>query len=95
MNKGGSITTIIGYIIAIIGLALLAIGLVNEIRNFVADALKINISQTNDVGFIIAGLIIIIIGIYLVLKSPNLKTFSKHKEVPIYHGNKIVGYRRH
>jgi hypothetical protein len=46
-----------------------------------------------DLYLIIGGIVLIVLGGFIVSKrgmgSP------KHVEVPIYHGNKIVGYRRH
>jgi hypothetical protein len=46
-----------------------------------------------DLYLIIGGIILIILGGLVVSKG----SFGspKHVEVPIYHGNKIVGYRRH
>ena len=85
---------ITGYIIAIIGLAILATGLINEVRDFITTNLKINIAQIGEINLIITGAIIIAIGIFLVFKSQKYGK-GKVAEVPIYRGNQIVGYRRH
>ncbi len=89
MNK------IIGYIIAIAGLCVLAIGLVNEARTFVQTSLKLNLSQINDISLIIVGIIVVAVGIFIVLKSRSSGSRRKGAEVPIYQGKNIVGYRRH
>ena len=78
MNK------IIGYVVAILGLAILAIG-------FGILKSPISLPESLKPSYImIAGIALVIIGLALSFKR-------KHKgggEVPIYQGNKIVGYRR-
>ena len=85
----------IGYIIAIIGIIILATGVINEARTFVEASLKLKLDQINDITLIITGTIIVIIGLFIIYKSPYARSRRKGIEVPIYHGRNIVGYRRH
>ena len=84
----------IGYILAIIGIVLFAIGMVAEARTFVSATLNLNISNINDLIFIIAGAALILIGLFLAVKSKGRGKY-RSAEVPIYQGKNIVGYRRH
>ena len=80
---------IVGYIISIVGLALLALTLepIRQALNITIPAAIANTTIT------IISLVLIAIGIFFVVRSP--KASQKHAEVPIYHGKEIVGYRRH
>jgi len=75
----------IGYLLMIVGVALLIV------QNFGS---KINISLPESISktaVLIISAIAIIIGFWLTLKGkPN-----SIEEVPIYSGEKIIGYRRH
>ena len=82
-----------GYIIAVIGLLILAVGLVNEARDFVQNTLKLNLQNIPDIAIIVAGVIIIAVGAFLATKSSSHD--SRHREIPIYKGKHVVGYRRH
>lgn len=86
---------ILGYIIAIIGIIILATGVIDEAKTFVETSLKLKLDQINDITIIIAGIIVVLIGIFIIYKSPYLRPRRKGIEVPIYHGRNIVGYRRH
>ena len=81
MNK------IIGYVLCILGLIGFALTF-----DIVKTTLKITIPTaiTSDI-LTIGAAALIIIGIFLVWKGGS----SQPKEVPIYHGKDIVGYRRH
>ena len=88
MNK------IIGYILALIGIAGLAISNVSQIKN--AIALPSEIAQIGDLNLTIVSVIIAAIGVFLIMRSGRGRggKRSKNMEVPIYHGKNIVGYRR-
>lgn len=76
----------IGYAVSIVGILVLILGF-----DPVRKALKITLPSGFNVLYItIVGIIIVVIGAFLVIKSDP----SRGGEVPIYHGNKIVGYRR-
>ncbi len=83
------ITKVLGYVLSIMGLLglLLTFDKVKELANvtFLESITKTQI--------IIVAIVLIAIGVFLVFKSKSSSTESK--EVPIYHGEKIIGYRRH
>ncbi len=79
---------IIGYLLSIIGLAALALS-INGVRKIISITLP---GQLNNTFLTIAGIIFLIIGVFIAMKNPS--SASKHAEVPIYQGNQIVGYRR-
>ena len=84
-----SIVKIIGYVLALIGIAVLAIGVIAPLR---ASLAFIPASITN-LYFLIGGAIIAIVGVSLTFKSGGSSS-QKAAEVPIYHGKEIVGFRR-
>ena len=78
MNK----KKLLGYILLLLGLLALAI-------NF--GFLKITLPETiKPIYLLIAGIVLIILGFFLAFSR------KKHtsEEVPIYQGNKIIGYRK-
>ncbi len=87
MNK------ILGYIVAIIGLIIL---LTSQFPQF-KTALKplkplTQIAQIPDLYLTIGGVIIILIGVFLIIKDSTKK--SKISELPIYKGKDLIGFRR-
>ncbi len=75
---------VVGYILAGIGL----IGLI--FFSFIKDVFLISIGGLGDNFILILSLILIILGIIILF----LKEKKVIKEVPIFEGKKIVGYRR-
>lgn len=86
MNK------ITGYVIAIIGLIGIAAWSTSDIRAFIENLIKIKLPADNPL--LIASIVIIIIGIFLVIKSGRFRSGRKSPEVPIYRGRNLVGFRR-
>lgn len=84
----------IGYILAIIGLIGLAASLIKEVQDPIFKALNLSASQISSTYLMIGSIIVIVIGIFIIMKKGGKGTKASG-EVPIYHGNKIVGYRRH
>ncbi len=85
------IKKIIGYVSLILGAALLVI-------NIGALKTKLNIpiitpilTSVPSLYITIAGVVLAGIGLVLLFKGGTSK---QSPEVPIYHGNKVVGYRR-
>ena len=83
----------IGYVLALIGLAI--IGLSNIIKT------KISFLANSPKGMlytIMAGIILVILGIAFTLTKSSNKISQAAEEVPIYQGEgkerKIVGYRK-
>ena len=75
---------LIGYILAALGLAGLGASTVNLFPNIPKLAINIPAMILTALGIII----LITTG-----KSSNKKSHQKEKEVPIYKGKEIVGYR--
>jgi hypothetical protein len=75
---------IFGYIIALVGL----VGLANSIIP------EVGILPQQFTGTIpmIASLVITLVGIVLIMKGSSGK---RTREVPIYEGKEVIGYRRH
>jgi hypothetical protein len=80
---------IIGYTIAIIGLAGLLASLSPETLAQIPQ-----LSKIPSLTLTIASVIIVAIGIFLVYSS-NKSGTKKERELPIYKGKDVVGYRRH
>ncbi len=79
---------ILGYIIAAVGILGIATYSIPELKK----VLQIP-TQINDTMLITISLIVAAIGIFFVVKG---KVSSKQpREVPIFHGKNVVGYRRH
>ena len=80
---------LIGYILAIAGLIAVAASAIEKIRAFLNPILP---QQITNFYLTIGGIILVLIGIFFVLKAGKSK--QKLVEVPIYEGNMIVGYRK-
>ena len=80
--------SMLGFIISIIGVILIALSF-DPIR----EASKLNLPEilTPNILMII-GIIIVAIGLFLSLGGNK---FKKLRDLPIYEGKNIVGYRRH
>lgn len=77
---------VVGLILMLLGIAALVASLL-----FKTAIAKIPfVASLNSLWISAAGVVLIILGA-LILKTKKIKT---EKEVPIYEGNKIVGYRR-
>ncbi|MBI3334769.1 hypothetical protein HYZ97_04755 [Candidatus Pacearchaeota archaeon] len=74
-----------GYLIAVVGILLL-IGSSDHVQTL----LKVNASPATDTILLITSLVLVLIGIVMVIKTPS----GKVSEVPIYEGKHLVGYRR-
>jgi len=76
----------IGYVIMAVGL--IAFGLsYSKARALVGINLP---SGITDTILLITGLVVLAVGVFYVVRS----TQPQQKEVPIYEGKKVVGYRR-
>ncbi len=79
----------LGYILSLAGLAGIALTF-----ETVTKALKVTLpAQLTPTYLTIGSIVLILIGIFLIVKSPSGK--RQEAEVPIYHGKEIIGYRRH
>ncbi len=75
----------IGYIIAVVGVVIVAIGVLDPLKA------AFGLESIKSFYIMIAGLIIAVLGIIPILKSDS---GQKVTEVPIYHGKDVVGFRR-
>ena len=78
---------ILGYVLSLIGILGVVIYTFPEVAAYTGI-------PTNfiDLTFLIVSVVVVLIGVFLAAKSGSGK---QQKEVPIYRGNKIVGYRQH
>ena len=80
---------IIGYVIALIGLIGLAMYSIPQIKTQIALPISID-----DTSLLIVSIALVVVGVFVSVKSGG-RRIKQDAEVPIYHGKKIVGYRRH
>jgi uncharacterized membrane protein YdcZ (DUF606 family) len=82
----------LGYVIAIIG----AIGVLLKTEMVKKLLVKVPLPVfTQTTTFMIGSIVVVVIGLVLIFMGGKSNSFSKGKgEVPIYHGNQIIGYRR-
>jgi len=83
-----SIIKIIGYLVAIVGIIVLAVGVMPPLRAI----LKFIPAAITNMDILIGGLVIAVIGIFMAFKTGTSR--QKAVEVPIYHGKEVVGFRR-
>lgn len=77
---------VIGYIVALVGVIALAVG-VGGFGSYLGF-------DIDNLYFIIGGVVLIVVGIFFVkLSNPKIRE-EIMREVPIYKGKDIVGYRR-
>lgn len=82
---------VLGYIIGIAGLALIAAS-----YSFIRESFGITLPEgVTEFYVMIVGIVLALVGAFLAFKGKGKKKGEKSEEVPIYHGNRVVGYRRH
>lgn len=79
-----------GYIISLIGFLVLASG-ISQINEKAVEFLPF-LKGIQTLYLIIAGIVLIVIGLIVVKSSPS--EGKQAEEVPIYRGKRVVGYRR-
>ncbi len=80
----------IGYILTIAGVLTFALT-IKTIKSL--SPLTIPETITNF-QLILLGAVLIIVGIILIKTKSNSKKAKAQREIPIYRGNEIIGYRR-
>lgn len=78
---------LLGIIITLAGFVIIVLNLL--FKNSIAKVIPFG----NPLWITIIGLVAVIAGAFLI-KTETTKYTQAHEEVPIYHGNKIVGYRK-
>ena len=80
----------IGYILTIIGVLAIALTFAP-----IANLIPLTLPETiTNFQLILGGIIVIIIGILLIKTKSKHKKSKTQREIPIYKGNDIIGYRR-
>jgi hypothetical protein len=78
---------LIGYILALVGIAAIAIVMVPEIGG------AVNLPESlSGTPLLVTGVILSIVGVMLIVRGGGGK---QPVEVPIFKGKHVVGYRRH
>ncbi len=78
---------VLGYVLSLLGILTLTLT-IDKVR----EITKITfLQQTGSFQITLVALVLIIAGIFLVVNE----TKNTPKEVPIYQGKEVVGYRRH
>ena len=77
---------IIGYILALIGLFGVGVYAIPELNSYVGVP-----AQYLGLPLVIVSAVVILIGIFFIVKGGSGR---QPKEVPIFHGKNVVGYRR-
>lgn len=83
---------VLGYIIALVGLAGLSAATIAEAQNFFRKILPF-LAGVNDTILMIISIVVIVVGIFLVTRSSE-GSYDRGRELPIYRGKHVVGYRR-
>lgn len=84
------VNKIIGYIFALAGL----VGIASKTFPQVDKNLTFLTQIPSDI-LTIGSIGLILVGILILFSSSSGGRIAKGREVPIYHGNRIVGYRKH
>lgn len=86
---------ILGYLISLLALAALASTSIPKLKaQLKIPATIIGLPLTNTIITIIS-IIVLALGIFIVLTSKKSSSTTTKKDLPIYEGEKIVGFRRH
>jgi len=78
---------VLGYVLTVLGVIGIAAYSITEFRSMMPL-----ISDLNETTLIIVSGVLFLLGLLLIAKGGSLG--KKVKEVPIYHGKNVVGYRR-
>jgi hypothetical protein len=82
---------IVGYILAGLGILVSVVSKVIPLRDKILSVAKFLPAEIISKYGIYVGFALIVLGLVVLIAGGG----SSHKEIPIYQGNKIVGYRRH
>ena len=79
----------LGYILALIGIAGFLLWSFPELQAQIP-----NMPKVDELTLVIASSVVILIGLFLIIKSPSRRRIKGDSELPIYQGKEVVGYRR-
>ena len=77
---------IIGYLLAVVGIAGLAVAMIPEAGAFLP------LPEIGGTTLMIASLVLAVIGVLIIMRTGSNR--GKVRELPIYQGKDVVGYRR-
>lgn len=86
IHKEDKMKKTLGYILGGLGIIAFALSYTS-----VRDFLKVPSLGLSDTIWMIAGIVLIVVGGYVLLRK---KQEGAPREVPIYQGQRIIGYRR-
>ena len=78
---------LIGYIIVLVGLVGIAAYAIPQVREQIPLP-----AQVDDLTLLIASIIIAAVGVFFVMRGDGKS--KKGREVPIFQGRDVIGYRR-
>lgn len=84
----------LGYVIGglgVVGVACWSVPQIKEAIPYMADLVK---TLGGDNMLIIVSAILVLVGLFIAFKGGGSSSGSQPKEVPIFRGKHIVGYRR-
>ncbi len=85
---------ILGYVVALVGVLIFALSLKQVQSFYLIKQYLPFVAQTSNFIFIGVGVALIAVGILLLRTFGGGMKSSQAKEVPIYQGSKVVGFRR-
>jgi len=87
---------VVGYVLAVVGLVGLAASVFDPIYQKLFGSLPPGLADGLGISLLVVSLIILGVGVVVLFVSGGFrgKAKQKDKEVPIYKGKEIIGYRR-
>jgi ABC-type uncharacterized transport system permease subunit len=80
----------LGFILMIIGVIAIALSF-SQVRSIISITLP---AQFSDIYLIVAGIVLVLLGSFMLKGSGGGRARAAGQELPIYQGNKIIGYRK-
>lgn len=88
---------ILGYILAVLGLVGVAAYSIPEFYTYTNNFLKGSFGDAFVMSYnvlLVVSIVLVLLGVFFIFKSGGRRRSSGNVEVPIYHGSRVVGYRR-
>tara|TARA_Y100000310_G_scaffold300652_1_gene336502 strand:- start:1158 stop:1433 length:276 start_codon:yes stop_codon:yes gene_type:complete len=85
---------VVGYVLSLVGLIGLAASVFDPIYERLFGTLSPGLADGLGISLLVISLILLGAGVVVLFISGKSSSGQKKKEVPIYRGKEIVGYRR-